>query len=496
MTQAQQTANQSSYTYSGSTVFTPLTGTTVTIPATYYHYDAVITPAGSLAALTIALPATAQDGASITVIFNQPITAVTWSGATVTGAPAAVTLGAQVNLYWSTTASKWYAQLSNQAAPANIQIVPGYTKTFRNKVAQVLAGTAHAKVLILGDSNTAGFGAGQVPPQTESYTNGFALSMPNNISSAKLPIWSAKNQYCGAQWLGQGSSTLASYKAYDTRLSSTGSVTISNLGNLSGNCLSFTANAVGSFTFNMANAFDSYEVGFYSTAGYYVGTISANGSTVSNPTINGDQAAQIRTVTGTVAPRATSITITVPASGTALPILWIRTWDSAIPSIQIMQAGQAGGTIATTTATTNPYSSGNQIAAMGFDLVICHGNLLNDTGTAVDTWAASFATMKDQIRNSGADMAWTTSMNSQPDATNWAKYRALNAQGRTSSRMFNIPMLEVEYEWLPSSQYSQTGATSVFGWTGSAYDGRHPSGLGYAYIGNMVSRLIENLAGV
>jgi opacity protein-like surface antigen len=91
--------------FSGSGVFTPLTGATVTIPSTYYHYNAVVTPASSLAALTISLPASAPDGTYVTIIFNQPVAALTWSGAAFTGMPASAAVGAQVNMYWSTSAA-------------------------------------------------------------------------------------------------------------------------------------------------------------------------------------------------------------------------------------------------------------------------------------------------------------------------------------------------------------------------------------------------------
>lgn len=483
---------------SGSGVFTPLTGTTITIPNTYYHYNAVITPASSLAELTIALPSSSPDGTYVTIVFNQPITSLIWAGgAAITGMPASASAGAQVNLYWSTTAAEWYGQYSVPAPPALVTITPGFCKNIRSKIAQVLAGTSNARILLLGDSNTAGFGAAMAPPQTESYVGGFPLNYPNAVASAMLPIWSPKNQYCGAQNLAGGASTIANYKLYDQRLTYSGSATVINsFGNLSGDCLGFTSNAVGSFTFAMADQFDSFEVGFVSNTNNYVGTATAGSTSV---TLNGNQAIAIRTATGSVSPKATSITISVPATGGGLPILWIRTWDSTRPSIQLMQAGWAGGNIANSITTTNPYSSGNQIGAMGFDLVICHGMLLNDTSTAPATWATSFTTLKDLIRNSGADMAYTTSMNTQPDATNWAAYKALNQQGRTSSMSFNIPMLEIEYEWFPSSRYLPPGTTqagSYFGWTGTTYDGRHPSGIGYSDIANKVSRLIESLAGV
>jgi len=86
----------------------PLTGATIVVPGA----DAVIivTPAGTIAALTIQFPATGLlDGNKIELGSSQIITALTFTGATVLGAPAAVPQAfGNAGFIWSEADTVWY----------------------------------------------------------------------------------------------------------------------------------------------------------------------------------------------------------------------------------------------------------------------------------------------------------------------------------------------------------------------------------------------------
>lgn len=89
---------------------TPATGATVTVATETVYID----PAGTIAALTISLPA-AADGQEVRLVFSQSVTAVTWvraGGATMgTEVPTAVTAGAGagfvIRLRYRQTANQW-----------------------------------------------------------------------------------------------------------------------------------------------------------------------------------------------------------------------------------------------------------------------------------------------------------------------------------------------------------------------------------------------------
>ena len=79
----------------------PLTGTTVTLNADPAEKILVLTPAGTIAALTIAFPADSSTmiGQSITIFSTQIITALTVNGATnIFNAPTSMTAGQKFTL--------------------------------------------------------------------------------------------------------------------------------------------------------------------------------------------------------------------------------------------------------------------------------------------------------------------------------------------------------------------------------------------------------------
>lgn len=86
----------------------PLTGTTVTVTAADSWL--ILAPAGTLAALTIALPATKAAGQQVLVNCSQIITALTvsGSGATVVGAPTSLTANGFFRMRYDAVTAAWY----------------------------------------------------------------------------------------------------------------------------------------------------------------------------------------------------------------------------------------------------------------------------------------------------------------------------------------------------------------------------------------------------
>ena len=78
------------WTYPGILTVTPLTGTTVTMPATQQFL--YVTPAGTIAALTVRLPPNPQNGQGVAISFLQIVTTLTIQ--TSAGGAVATTAGA------------------------------------------------------------------------------------------------------------------------------------------------------------------------------------------------------------------------------------------------------------------------------------------------------------------------------------------------------------------------------------------------------------------
>jgi hypothetical protein len=87
------------------TIFTPTTGGTVTLVSGQIN---IINPAGTLATLTLALPASPSNNDIISVAFTQAITSVSYSGGTVVGSPTSSALGGQWYLTYDSGSSTWY----------------------------------------------------------------------------------------------------------------------------------------------------------------------------------------------------------------------------------------------------------------------------------------------------------------------------------------------------------------------------------------------------
>jgi len=86
--------------------FVPTTGQTISPTANCGL--AIVDPAGTLAALTVALPSGPAEGQFFQLFTTKALTALTLSGGTVVGAPATLAANASVTFQYSTVTSKWY----------------------------------------------------------------------------------------------------------------------------------------------------------------------------------------------------------------------------------------------------------------------------------------------------------------------------------------------------------------------------------------------------
>ena len=87
-------------------VNTPVAGATVAMSAPSLY----LTPAGTLATLTINLPAASYPGQMATITSTQAVTALTLhtaTGGTVTGAPTALVANTEVRMRWVSAAVGW-----------------------------------------------------------------------------------------------------------------------------------------------------------------------------------------------------------------------------------------------------------------------------------------------------------------------------------------------------------------------------------------------------
>jgi len=88
----------------------PVTGATVTVPSTVYDiYNLILTPAGTLATLTITFPTTnLRDWQTIKINSTQAVTALTMNGGTINAAATSLTANSPLAWTYNPENTTWY----------------------------------------------------------------------------------------------------------------------------------------------------------------------------------------------------------------------------------------------------------------------------------------------------------------------------------------------------------------------------------------------------
>lgn len=89
--------------------YTPLTGTTIVLLSTKAAVSNILlVPAGTIASLTVTLPASSYDGQVFNFATKTVITALTINGGQASGAPTSATANGFFSLVYSSADSTWY----------------------------------------------------------------------------------------------------------------------------------------------------------------------------------------------------------------------------------------------------------------------------------------------------------------------------------------------------------------------------------------------------
>lgn len=378
------------------------------------------------------------------------------------------------NASQSLTASQKQQARANIGAALGALVRPGFTRAFPAK----LAAGGVSRVLIYGDSNVAGAGAGT--SGSYLYAGAYARHFPSRVNPTLNHV--SYQSYMGCQNV----NGTVDFRSYDPRFSYTGGVSVWAVGScasLGGDCLTCTGSQSGVITFNVGKPFDQIEIIYVTASGNSTVTVAAGGNTVT--TIIGNQATALRT-TGivNVGSIQTSMTLTFSAAN-GTPIIGIITRLSTFSGIELLSAGWAGAPIASLISSANPWNALNAFAVLKPDLVIVNGATLNDAsaGTTASAWATSANTLIDAIRATGSDIAWATGLNAEGDASD-ANSVALNKQLRNTCSERNVPLLEVQESWRPKAIYAPS-------WY---YDNRHPNYDGYGDIAAKYSAFLDALS--
>lgn len=273
---------------------------------------------------------------------------------------------------------------------------------------KVRAGTANAKVLRIGDSTEAGKGALVAGSNTNCYAQSPTARFATLMNSTPMPV--KHNTFLSDHNLGD----IASLKAYDTRITTTGATNVWNGVNLSACSAPIRfPGASSSVTYTADVACDTWEITYLdNSAAQFTWQIGAGASTQVN---QANSAALVRiTVTGTA---ATTLTLAW-VSGT-VGIWDVRGYNAATKEVSVFNAGVLSWASGDFISVSNYYTSLNHIKKIAPDLTIIRLGI-NDWNQAtpipVTTYSANMQTIITAAQISG-DVILTTPVPSQVTAT-------------------------------------------------------------------------------
>ncbi len=334
---------------------------------------------------------------------------------------------------------------------------------WRAAKARVAAGGGNARILCIGDSTTQGHTA---TATINTYPANLAIDLNAAGVTANYNSWYGGS---AATMELKGTITVGSGWGYSASTSM-------------GGRLLTASGATSSLSFTPVGNTDTFKFWHIRSVGN--GTISyqIDSGSITNINDNGADAALSVTISGL---SLASHTIKFNyVSGGNVYVIGVESWNSAVSSVDVINAGWGGSTSADWAVNTGaPWDPRQMITPIAPDLVlICLG--INDwsTGVPVGTYTAEMQTLIDSAVASGADVVIVTPV---PSATSFASQNI--QQGFVDS----MSDLAVTNTLMRINEFGVIG-TYVAGLANGLYtaDGQHPNDAGYAQFGSIIEGVL------
>lgn len=348
---------------------------------------------------------------------------------------------------------------------------------WQSGLAAYRAGTRNAKLLCLGDSTTAGYGS----TGNAFLSNAVSQSYPSQLAAL---LGGKTNSVLGSHNVDAGANKGASYTAYDSRITTSGTVDMSNsnLGSGLGGILPTMA-ATGTFSFTPDSPVDTFEFGYVMVKGTFTSGLVGG---IVGVAIDGGAATNIDTSTASNDFYAQTVfnpsvgTHTLNASYVSGNRVWIEqiyAYNSAVKEISVLNAGVSAATISSLVSNTFTYQAPGRITSLAPDLTILMMEI-NDWNapTALATFKSSTqsaittcAAVGDVILVTGFPSNPATKSSLAVQQTYVDVYKQLSNENQ-------IPLIDVWGQFFGGS------------WAGSGYmsDDLHPTQAGYGVMVNAV----------
>ena len=257
----------------------------------------------------------------------------------------------------------------------------------------------NAKLLIFGDSTTAGYGA---TGAVGYLSGGRAKNMPVRLAAEMNRSYEPANAH--AIW-GDNAITAAVLPTFDSRIVIGSGWSVTNLTSIGGSSfsassatasLAFTPSATGCYSASI----DTFVVWYAQVpgSGTFNWAIDAGGTT-SVPTAGTASVQSVVIPAGSLAGHTLNLNY---VSGSAFYILGIQAYDSTVKQVEVWQAGYSAGTTAQFISTGQPWYMQQVVPTLAPDLTIINLQI-NDvnTGVSLATYLANIQTIITYCLQSG-----------------------------------------------------------------------------------------------
>lgn len=357
----------------------------------------------------------------------------------------------------------------------NTPALPAMPK-FAAAVSRVQGGTGRGLILALGDSTVAGAGAGSggTSDMNGAYSNGWPSQFATLLNGSIPTVFQS---FFGSQV------SQVAYGTYDTRLVLGANWTAAGVSILGGVTFKFAVGAVNNLAFTPPAAFDTIIVYYARNPGLGTFTVNIDGGTALGTAINTNAASALSSVTYTVAKGTHTINI-VPGNDQTLHIAGIRTYDSTVPAIDIIQVGAYGALTATFDVTTSPWSAINALKTLAPDLTFIDLTI-NDSNapTLLSTYSTQLNDITVAAKVSGDGVLIVGPPSNTVLATNGTLDTFIAAL-KSIAAANNCRVVDTKDRW---GSYAAVQPTYPY------FDNFHPETAGY---GDMAAAIRASLTGV
>ena len=351
-----------------------------------------------------------------------------------------------------------------------------YLRKWRKALSGTLTGQANAKLLMVGDSTTAGLYA----PSTPSYTN-----TPSNVMSRILNKSLVQTNTNSVHGDSTRNNPVAGFTTFDSRVGAVGFAAWNQTGFHTGGGNAFgNATTTTSLVFTPVEAFDTIDIySIDNTGGYGQWTVNVDGG-ATLATVDNNGARAIRKTTVSCALATHAINIQRNGVGGQVFIIGICCRNSAVKTVDIYNIGQGGAITADWATVSGGVGELSSITAYAPDLTIIDLSI-NDRrlGLYTSTFDTNLQTIVTTAKATGDVILCTPA----PSSLGYSAYTTESNIANFNAAIYAVAKanncLVFDKQALLVS-YAQAAAEGLYN------DTLHPNAAGYGFIGQQMASLL------